>query len=48
MLLERLEESAEKQEESIEKNWKFKLKKDDWDYFIDSFKKMQELKLSKL
>ena len=35
MLLEHLEESGEKEDER-----KFKLRKEEWEYFIESFKKM--------
>lgn len=42
MLLEHLEESNEKYDER-----KFKLRKEEREYFVESFKKMQELKLSK-
>lgn len=44
-LLEQLEEEEEPREDEPRK---FKLKKDERDYFIESFKKMQELKLSKM
>jgi hypothetical protein len=47
LLLEHLEESQDEPLRPDTRN-KFKLKKDDRDYFIESFKKMQELKLSKI